>query len=281
MKKSFLFTACCIGLILMASCKKDPVTPTINILEGSGCVTENAQVYSGEEILVGFTGTGENLTQIEIVISQNGIVLDNHSSNLNGQKTDPVAPFSYTHAFTIEATGTVNIKGTVTDANGLTASKSFNINYNEKPNAKFVGFYKGEALVTGSYDIELTNMDPIHQDLDNQPYSTILDIVAGDDMNEVIATVSINEQTNTVRGIVDGDRVVFEAINDTYTMNYDYSGFNIPITLNMTYNITGTLNGDQLDLEGDCNGNSDINLFIYNGTLVLSGVVGGSLDKIE
>ena len=54
MRKSTLFMACCIGLMLLASCKKDPVAPTINVFNGSGYVTENAQIFSGEVITVGF-----------------------------------------------------------------------------------------------------------------------------------------------------------------------------------------------------------------------------------
>ena len=152
MKRNILFMACCIGLMLFASCKKDPVAPTINIFTDMSCVTENAQVFSGDSIWVGFTGTGENLTQIQIVISQNGNVLVNHSDIFRMLQNNPVAPFTYIHAFVVEASGTVTVEGTVTDANGLTASKSFNINFEEKPNAMFIGHYEGNALATGFYE---------------------------------------------------------------------------------------------------------------------------------
>ena len=45
--------ACCIGLMLFASCKKDPVAPTISIFNGSGYATENSAYYSGDEIPTG------------------------------------------------------------------------------------------------------------------------------------------------------------------------------------------------------------------------------------
>ena len=272
--------ACLVALTLFASCSKDPVAPTIDIFggdEGEVCVTENAQVYSGDEIIVGFMGNGENITKVEVVVSQSGTVLDTYLKNWE----NPVSNFEVTCNFTIETTGTVNIKGTVTDTNGQTASKSFDIIYDEKPNAKFVGHYEGDALITGTYDIQVSNMDPMHDNMEDQPFPTIVDIVAGDEMNEVWATVTINDQTNTVKGIVDGKQVVFEAINDTYTMHYNYSGMDIPITLDMTYNITGTLNDGMLDLEGDCKGNGDFNMFFFNGTVEMEGAVGGSLTKTE
>ena len=279
MKKTTLFLACCIGLMLFASCKKDPIAPTINLLADAGCVTENAQVYSGDEILVGFTGTGENLTQIEIVLSQNGTILANHSENLGNQKTDPVSPFTYKHAFTIQANGTVNIKGTVTDANGLTASKSFNINFNEKPNAKFVGRYEGNALATGTLHANINGMDPFDQDFADRETPMVLELEAGTNINEVVGTCTFDDRSVDCHGTVEGDVVTFEAINDVITFNYEMGGFSVSPQLNVTYNIQGTLNGNQLMLDGTCSGNGDINLFIYSGTIDMDATVGGSLTK--
>ena len=39
MKKSTLFLACCVGLMLFASCKKDPVAPTISAITDAGYAT--------------------------------------------------------------------------------------------------------------------------------------------------------------------------------------------------------------------------------------------------
>jgi hypothetical protein len=56
-----------------------------------------------------------------------------------------------------------------------------------------------------------------------------------------------------------------------------YQGVTVP--LNMTYNIVGTLNNGNLDLDGDCQGNGDINLFVVTGTVKIQGTIGGSLNK--
>ena len=279
MKKSSLFMACCIGLMLLASCKKDPVAPTISILNGSGYVTENTQLYSGEEITVGFTSTGEKLTKIEVSLMESGTVIASHSESIENQPN-----YIYSHAFNnIDAIGAITITGTVTDANGLTASKSFSITINEKPNKKFVGHYEGDILITGSYEASFTNMDPIVGDLDNTPLPAVVDITAGDDMNEISAAITINGQSNSVKGTVEGNKVIFEAINDTFTYNYQYQSFTIPIPLTMTYSINGLLNGEQLDLDGDCDGNGEINLafFNINGTFAMDGTIGGSLNKLR
>ena len=267
--------ACCIGLMLFASCKKD-TQPTINIATGPDYAGPNTEVYSGDEITVGFNVTGENLTQIVISADQNGTVLYTYTETIDNLNT-----YFFTKTFSIDATGPVIIGGTVTDAKGYTATTSFSIICNEKPNAKFVGLYEGDALISGTFNVVPTGMDPIQQDVENEPIPAHLTILAGDNVNEVIAYVTINDEENIVVGTVEGNQVVFEAINTPFTMNYDYNGMTIPITLDMTYNITGTLNEGILELEGSCKGNGDFNLFIVSGTIEMDGTVGGSLTKTE
>ena len=279
MKKSTLFIACCIGLMLFASCKKDPIAPTIDIFEGWGYVTENAQVYSGDEILVGFTGTGENLTQIEIVLSQNGTVLANHTGNLDEQKADPVSPYTYKATFTLEVTGAVTITGTVTDANGLTASKSFNVIFNEKPNAKFIGHYEGDALFTGVMKTEIDGMDPLENELTDSAFPVTLELSDGGDINKVTGICKINDQEMEIQGTVEGNKVTFEAVNTTVSFNYEFNGFNIPLNMNITYAVTGVLDQETLSLDGTCNGGGEVHVFLYNGTTSIEGTIGGSLVK--
>lgn len=273
MKKSTLFLACCIGLMLLASCKKE-ITPTITPATGPEYVSQNATVFSGDPITVGFYATGENLVSIMLTAEQNGISLFSHADML-----DNVPSYSYTKTFTIDATGAVTIRGTVTDAKGNTVSTSFDVNFNVKPNAKFVGHYEGNLLVSGDVDINVSNMDPMHEVLDNEPCPAVLDIEAGEGINDVKAVVSINNQQNVVNGTVDGNKVVFEAIDDTFTFHYSYQGIDIPIPLNMTYTINGMLNGDELNLDGTCNGNGSVNLFIYSGSIELEGTIGGIMNK--
>ena len=271
--------ACCIGLMLFASCKKDPIAPTIDIQKGEGFVYENAQVYSGDEIMVGFYCTGESLTQIEIVVSQNGTILDSYIDNCTNQKNDPVPPYHCEHIFTIEATGTVNIKGTVTDAIGQTATKSFNVLYEEKPNAKFLGEYQGNALFSGTMEASVTGMDPIQQEVTDIEMPTILTISEGETMNEVVVTYKINDQESTANGTVDGDKVNIVLADVPYTFNYQMNGFALSPTLVLNLNLVATLVDNQLQLEGTCNGNGEINLFVYNGTMSIDGTIGGSLTK--
>ena len=274
MKKSTLFLACCIGLMLFASCKKDPVAPTISVITDTGYVTENAQIYSGDIIKVGFNATGEKLTKIEITLTQNGTVINSSQATIENQTS-----FSHTAAFTVEATGTVTVTGTVTDANGLTGSKSFNINFIEKPNAKFIGHYEGNALATGSYQAEVSGLEPVQQEFTDREVPVILDIAAGDDINNIVATCTIDDRTMTALGTVEGDKITFETINDVITFDYDLGIMVIHPEINVTYSIVSTLVDGQLNLEGNCTGNGVMNYGFFSGTINLEATVGGSLNK--
>ena len=274
MKKSTLFLACCIGLMLFASCKKDPVAPTISVITDTGYVTENAQFFSGDYIKVGFNATGEKLTKIEITLTQNGTVINSSQATIEN-----LTSFSHTAAFTVEVTGTVTITGTVTDANGLTASKNFDINFNEKPNAKFIGHYEGDALFTGIMKAEVTGLDPVEQEVTDRAVPVILELRDGETMTEVIGNCKINDQDMELKGTVEGNKVTFEAVNTTVSYNYEMNGFNIPLEMNVTYAVAGTLENKTLTLNGTCNGEGEIHLLIYNGTTSIDGTIGGSLEK--
>ncbi len=277
MKKTSLVMACLVGLALMASCKKD-VQPTINPLVGEGYLTENAEIYTAKEYTIGYVLNGEKLTEVEIVISLNGEFVSSSSLSLD-------QPNTYTASFPISSdnTGTLTIRGTVTDAKGHTATTSTTVTCIEQPNAKFLGNYEGNALISGTLNIIPNNMDTIPQELQDEPIAVKLHIASGDDVDEVIATVTINDQEspNLINGTVEGNKVTFEAINAPFNLDYEYSGMNINIPLDMTYDITGTLNNGTLDLEGGCKGNGTFNVFIFSGSVDLDGSIGGSLTKTE
>lgn len=274
MKKSILFVACCIGLLFFASCKKDPIAPTISVITDTGYVTENAQLFSGDNIKVGFNATGEKLTKIEITLTENGTVINSSQATIEN-----LTSYSHTAAFTVEATGTVTITGTITDAAGQTASKNFNIICNEKPNAKFIGHYEGDALFTGIMKAEMDGMDPIENELTDKAFPVTLDLREGENITEVIGNCKIEDQEMEIKGTVEGNTVTFEAVNTTVSYNYEFNGFNIPLEMNITYVVTGMLDQESLALDGTCNGDGELHILIYNGTSTLEGTIGGSLVK--
>ena len=266
--------ACCIGLMLLASCKKDPVAPTIKVFDGAGYAVENTQVFSGDQVTVGFVAMGENLTQIEVTLSQNGTTLTQHSENI--EKLDL---YNYSHTFSVDASGTVNITGKITDAAGQNAVCSFNILCEEKPNAKFVGHYEGEALFTGVMEATVSGMEPMHQDVTDSPFPVTVDLREGGTITEVVGTCKINDQEMEIKGTVDGNTVTFEAVNTTVTFNYDLGGFSLKPEVDITYNVKATLENEKLSIEGTCSGDGEIHMLFYNGTIAIDGTLGGKLEK--
>ena len=275
MKKSTLFIACCIGLLFFASCKKDPIAPAISISNGTEFVTENTQVFTGDEVTVGFDATGEDLTKLEVTLSANGTIFTSHFENIEKQ-----ANYSYSHTFTLDASGTVTITGVVTDASGQTASKSFNITCNEKPCTKFIGHYEGDALFTGVMRAQIDGVEePMENEFTDKDFPVTLDLREGETMTEVIGNCKIEDQEMEIKGTVEGNTVTFEAVNTTVSFNYNFNGFNIPLEMNITYAVTGKLDNETLTLDGTCNGDGELHVFFYNGTMSLEGTIGGSLVK--
>ena len=98
-------------------------------------------------------------------------------------------------------------------------------------------------------------------------------------MTEVIGNCKINDQDMELKGTVEGNKVTFEAVNTTVSFNYEMNGFNIPLEMNVTYAVAGTLENKTLTLNGTCNGAGEIHILIYNGTTSIEGTIGGSLVK--
>lgn len=269
--------ACCIGLMFFASCKKKDVQPTINIVTSGNYVGQNAEVYSGDEIAVGFSLTGENLTQIMLNAEQNGTILYTYTEALANESS-----YFYAKNFTIEAVGTVTIYGTVTDAKGHTASTSFNINCNEKPNAKFVGHYEGTALLNGTIDLQQNGQSMFNNELNNYEVALVMQLEPGTTINEVTGFIIINEQQQDFKGIVDGNTVTFEGINDEFSMNIPVGAISVSPNINTTYNIVGNLENNTLILSGECKGEGNFNIpFFGSGDIYLDTTISGNLNKTE
>ena len=270
--------------MFFAGCKKGPVLPGISILERQGCVIENSQVYYGVEITVGFHCTGESLTHIDIVLTQNDSILASHSDSFGDQKDTPVMSIDYKHPFTLEVLGPVTVTGTLTDSLGHVATTSFEINYNETPNMKFVGHYEGKLYICGGYVADLSVIGVQNGDLDSIRFTTIADIASGDSINDVVVYLTLGDTPNVVKGTVEGDDLYLDEIHSTFVFDYSYDGLftiNIPIEMDAIYSMHGTLIDGILYLEGECQGEGNISTLggIVNGPMTMEGTLSGSLTK--
>ena len=124
-------------------------------------------------------------------------------------------------------------------------------------------------------------MQPVHDGFTDREVPVILDLTGGENMNEVVGTCKINDREMTCKGTVDGNKLVFEAVNDVFTFEYNMGLMTINPEINVTYTIVGTLVESQLNLEGTCTGNGDLNYGLFSGTIKLESTVGGSLNKMQ
>lgn len=277
MKKTTLFMACCIGLMLLASCKKE-VKPTLNVFAGPGYASQGTEMYSGDDITLGFTATGKDLVQFVMTATNNGEVIYTDTEII-----DNAADYYYANTFTLEADGTVTISGTITDAAGNTATASFDVVCNEKPNAKFLGHYEGKAFLNGTINLQQNGQSMFSNEMNDYEVSIVMELQPGETIYEVVGTITFEDQTpQNIRGLVEGNTVTFEGINDEFSMTIPAGGFNVTPTINTTYNIIGTLEGNTLKLNGECKGDGVFNIpFVGNGDIYLDTNISGSLDKQE
>lgn len=276
MKKTTLFMACCIGLMLLASCKKE-VKPTLNVFAGPGYASQGTELYSGDDITVGFTATGKDLVQFVMTATNNGNVIYTNTETIGNE-----ANYNYSNTFTLETEGTVTISGTITDAAGNTATTSFDVIYNEKPNAKFLGHYEGTALLNGTINLQQNGQSTFSNEINDYEVSIVMQIEPGMTVYEVVGSITIHEQTQDIKGLVDGNIVTFEGFNDVFSMNIPVGGFSVNPTINTTYNIIGTLEGNILNLNGERTGDGEFNIpFVGSGDIYLDTTISGKLDKTE
>lgn len=276
MKKSTLLMACCIGLLLLAGCKKK-VAPTITVFQGEGYLTENAQVYANENVKLGFVATGEKLVELETIITKDGILISRSTESIEGQ------PSSYTSSTNISFidTGTMTVMATVTDANGLTASTSYNFDCIEKPYEKFLGNYEGNALFSGNMEVNMDGVDPMQQEVTEHEVPVSVVISGGPAVDEVIILLQMDNQEMELAGKVDGNMITCEADHVSYSFNYDLGGgFNVTPEMDVSYIVKATLDGNQLMIDGTCIGSGEVHVLIYNGTISVDGIIGGSLNKL-
>jgi hypothetical protein len=276
MKKSTLFMACCIGLLLLAGCKKK-VAPTITVFQGEGYLTENAQVYANENVKLGFVATGEKLVELETIITKDGILISRSTESIEGQ------PSSYTSSTNISFidTGTMTVMATVTDANGLTASTSYNFDCIEKPYEKFLGNYEGNALFSGNMEVNMDGVDPMQQEVTEHEVPVSVVISGGPAVDEVIILLQMDNQEMELAGKVDGNMITCEADHVSYSFNYDLGGgFNVTPEMDVSYIVKATLEGNQLMIDGTCTGSGEVHVLFYNGTISVDGIIGGSLNKL-
>lgn len=240
MKKLSFALACIIGLMFFASCKKDTQL-TITPIKTQGYVTDGAQVNIGETIQFGFDAEGTDLDDFEYLITAG-----NHSE---GEEIflEKLTSYSYTGTYKAEIGGTVTITGTIKNVKGETATSTVTITVLEPENHKFIGNYAG--TLKGNATIEIMGQT---QEMDEIEYDAQLELLAGENDNEVKAHYVQEGTEYDVKGVCEGNVVTFEPI----TVTYSETGTDMEIVINLK----GTLEGSYLLVEGTAETEGEIQM---------------------
>ena len=240
MKKLTFALACIIGLMFCASCKKDTKL-TITPIKTQGYVTDGTQVNIGETIKFGFDAEGTDLDIFSYKITAGD------SSIGEEIFLEKQTAYSFTGSYDAEIGGTVTIVGTIKNAKGEIASSTVTFTVLEPENHKFIGNYAG--TLKGQASIEIMGQT---QELDEIEYDAQLELLAGENDNEVKAHYAQEGTEYDVTGVCNGNVVTFEPI----TVIYSETGTDMEIVINLK----GTLEGSNLLVEGTAETGGEIQM---------------------
>ena len=240
--------ACFIGLLFFASCKKDestnndPETPlTITPITEEGFVTDGEEVFVLNSFKYGFVAQGTDLTLFTCTIESGG------ETTTDETELDNATYNSYECTSTPIISGEIKITGTIKNAKGETASATINVIAKETENYKFIGNYDGS--LTGSGSIEVMGQS---SDIPGFEYETQLELLAGENDNEVKASYVLEGNTYEVKGTCNGNSVDFEP----FTINHEESG----ITMALNIHLAGVIENNNLHVTGTASGEGNIEM---------------------
>lgn len=151
----------------------------------------------------------------------------------------------------------------------------------ENNNKRFIGNYKGTVWASGTYDANIPNIEPMHQEFTDQALPVELQLNEGENSKEVTGICKIEDQEIPCKGTVEGNTVTFTAVDEAVTIDYNAGGFNLSPEMKMTYDIKGTLSDGTLTLDGNCSGNGTVSIMFSTATLNMNATMTGSLTQIR
>lgn len=283
MKKLFFALACVVGLMTFAGCTQEQINelleqkPTVEFVAADGYIATNTSVYVGTELkfqvkIAPNSGSEAALAHFDFSITDlTGATVFNENPTI----TNPDGESTYEFSFTPQAASTYLVTATVTDANSKANIAELTVDYVPVVVAE-MGTYEGSLNIAG----QLTSDEYLGQSLNEAveysdlPISIILGAI--DDNNRVSATIEI-----------EGSPVTLYATMTDNVMTFDEFHFNktitaiLEVTLDLTMNITGTMDGNTLTLEGTAVGSGSTPVLMTTFNVNLEGTTAGTLTKVE
>ena len=287
MKRLFFALACITGMVFFAGCTQEQINefleqkPNVAFVEAEGYVSGNTTVLAGTELNFQIkvspnAGSKSPLTHLNFVIVD---VNGNTVRDVNHEIEDPDGESIIYETFSTEKASTYFVTATVTDEAGKVNIAELSVGYLQLI-ASEIGVFKGKLDITGRVMTDggiVAGMGALDEPLD-----------IGDIATEITLGSTEDGRINAMI-FIDGTPVVFQATQDGNNLAFDEFNFNttidlygVAITLDITMNMNGVLEGDTLTLNGTAYGTGDINVLgITVHVNLVDGVISGVLEKTE
>lgn len=278
MKKIALLFACFIGVLFFVGCEGQNLDdviaqkPAIAFLSGDGYCSQDGNYYVGTELQFKVQATPNSNSEAPLLGFNFSIADVGGHTLVDTSMTVEADTLLFTSSFQTEKEGVYIVTATVTDTAGKINAAELTISM-INPESDKIADYIGYVSIVGDVVFDSANIQDQHVAQDS--ILTQITLNHGSEENEVVAVVGIEGTPYPVSCIQEGNTISFESFHITRTL----PGANVE--LDMVISMTGTLDGDQLAIEGPVTGTGDLNLFIMVIHADMNGHIEGVLQKVE
>lgn len=276
MKKIAVLLACIVGLFCFTRCEDNmddllSQKPEIEFLAEEGYCHADGNFYVNTEINFMIQAT-PNTSSKSPLASFNFSIIDLNGNDLVDESITVASDtLLVTKSFSSAKEGTYLITATVTDAAGKVNAAEIHVTLID-PNAGVIGRYEGAVDIAGEVVFD-TLLPQQHVTLDSLHACIILSSSTEPDM--VNAIFEIEGEPYSVQCHKNGNQLEMEEIHLTRVLAEINN-----LQLDFLINITGTLDGDRLEISGPAIGTGQMNFLIFNVHANMEGQIEGVLEKV-
>lgn len=286
MKRIAFALACIIGVMFFASCTQEQIDeimaqkPVVEFMAEEGFISKNCEATIGDVLnfkvkIAPNKGSEASLNSFTFTIMDlNGSIVWEEEPEITNPDGETIFTESYTPG---ENPTTFTVTATVKDAYGKMNAAVVIVDYVQPVEAE-LGVFKGTVNLNGTLESDTVfhNLPVRLNDLE----TTITLGSLGTD-NKVSAAIVIDGTQVTRQGHLENNVITFDEFNlNNQTVSVPVGSFEYEIQLNLTINMTGTLDNDVMTLDGVVTGTSNVNLFAFISHVTMEGSIAGELQKM-
>lgn len=284
MKKLFFGLICVIGLMTFVSCDQEIIDdlmqqkPSVEFVSGDGYITGNTSVYIGTELnfkvkAAPNSGSESELEHLDFSITDKE---GTTKFNDNPEFTDPNGENIFEWSYTPEDASTYLVTVTLTDKAGKVNIIKAVVDCVE-PVLEGIGTFTGITNINGHITTNELVGYTYDDDYNIEELATTITLGTINEENGVIGTLDIDGTPVTLYGTMgeDGVTITFDEFHFNKTIN-----ITVDVQLDLTMNITGVLQDDELTLSGTAVGSGKTQVIVSYLEVNFNGTIEGTLNKV-